>query len=75
MSISGITGGSVAALSGMLTAPGAAAAGNAAAGSAGVAGGSGDGALIANLAADSSGVSAAIQSLSSALGSIINTTA
>jgi hypothetical protein len=30
-------------------------------------------ALIANLGADSSGVSAAIQSLSSALGSIINT--
>jgi hypothetical protein len=36
-------------------------------------GGSGEAALVANLGVDSSGVSAAIQSLSSALGSIINT--
>ena len=71
MSISSIGGSSAAAYSGGITSPGAASAG----GATGVAGGSPDAALIANLAADSSGVSAAIQSLSSALGSIINTTA
>jgi hypothetical protein len=72
MSISSISGSSAASYSSPVTSPGAASVGSAVAG---VAGGSGEAALIANLGADSSGVSAAIQSLSSALGSIINTMA
>jgi hypothetical protein len=72
MSISSISGGSAALYSSPVTSPGAASVGSAAAGAAGA---SSDAALVANLGADSSGVSAAIQSLSSALGSIINTVA
>ena len=67
MSISSISGSSAASYSSPITSPGAASVGSAAVG------GSGEAALVANLGVDSSGVSAAIQSLSSALGSIINT--
>jgi hypothetical protein len=75
MSISSISAGQGAALAALISAPGSAAAGNSAAALTSLAAGSGDGGLIANVEAASSGVSAALQDLSSTLGSVIDTTA
>jgi len=74
MSIGSI-GGSPAAVSALVSPAGQTSAGNALAALASVSPGSADAGLIASVDVASSGVSAALQSLGSALGSIINITA
>ncbi len=74
MSISSISAGQGAAIAALISAPGGAPAGTTAP-ALSLAAASGESGLIANVEAASGGVSAALQALSSTLGSIIDTTA